>query len=83
MTFRLETLFGVDSRIIVGLPRLDNIGKILLTLIAKQTDAVAVIEQYCWQDGKQIFDTSTKHLHLIQDKNNSLSNRNILRWNIT
>lgn len=65
----------------MGLPWTDSAGKRSLSLIAKQADAIAITEQYCWRDGGQIFDVTSKRLRLLLNQGNSLANKNILRWN--
>lgn len=47
---------------IFGLPKKWKDGNLQLTLIAKPSDQIAIMQQHEWADGRALFDTNTRHI---------------------
>lgn len=66
--------------VIIGLPRKDNHQGVTLSLIAQIGDTIFVTALFRWDNGKDIFDTSTKDLCLIPNKSNLKVHCVIIKW---
>lgn len=67
-------------RVIAGLPRTSNTGKQELQLIARLEDAVAITDHFVWNDGRDLFTTSTKHLRYIMQDRRPVEHVAIKTW---
>lgn len=52
-------------RIMDGLPKSKALYGKQLTFVGHLIDDIAIIENYYWRDGSELFNTSTQHLRLI------------------
>lgn len=56
------------TKIIVSLPKSKHRTQLYPTLRRGRTDMISITKAFCWKNGCQILDTSTKHMRHIQRK---------------
>lgn len=62
----------VLTRIIVGHPKTGPTGKQQLAIVGHLQDDISITNNFCWKDGRAIFDTNTQHMRRIIMKRDAM-----------
>lgn len=56
------------KRCIVGMPHSSVVGCSTLAIFGRDVDDIALTNQYCWSDGRDLFDVTTQDLRKVLNK---------------